>query len=172
MTATDLKLAVERSFAHNEQGIEQAALIWARAAAQRDGKPLPDHGETARAGILRRMTLPGSRLVIASRDGKASGFTLAAMPGSVLEIFYLAIAPDCWGQGIASRLLREVEDYARSAGVSAIELWVIADNDRAMGLYRSCGYRWTEEQEIDQSSGRVEYLLRKHVSNHRRPRTH
>lgn len=44
------------------------------------------------------------------------------------------------GQGIGGSLLSELEKWARANGVHRLELTVMADNQRALGLYRKLGY--------------------------------
>jgi RimJ/RimL family protein N-acetyltransferase len=45
-----------------------------------------------------------------------------------------------WGQGIGSALLDALIDWARSSGVSKIDLRVRTDNHRAISLYRRKGF--------------------------------
>jgi GNAT superfamily N-acetyltransferase len=63
---------------------------------------------------------------------------------NALWIENMFVAPNCRGQGIARRLLRAVEQQARSSsqrGVEATQLQVYTSNAPAMALYRSSGYR-------------------------------
>ncbi|UTT40941.1 GNAT family N-acetyltransferase [Glutamicibacter mishrai] len=143
--------------------VQSAAKIWAQAAAQRDHKPLPFDGSQALAGVERRWALPGARLVVASKDGVPAGFTLCSPQDGYLEIYYVAVAPDFWGQGVARELLAEVDHFAQKAGFHDLRLWAIADNSRAINLYRANGYRPTGEELTDEASGRVEILLSKEI---------
>jgi RimJ/RimL family protein N-acetyltransferase len=45
------------------------------------------------------------------------------------------------GRGIGRRLLTELEGWAQANGVARLELTVMTHNERALGLYRSLGYR-------------------------------
>lgn len=45
------------------------------------------------------------------------------------------------GQGLGRRLLTACIDHARSRGIERIELTVRVDNDRAIALYESLGFR-------------------------------
>src|SRR4051794_29943441 len=136
------------------KSIDQAAVIWARAAAQRDHKPLPKDGTQSLAGVQRRLALAGSRLVLGSVAGERAGFTLCAPHDDSLEIYYVAVSPEFWGYGIARAMLADVDRYATNAGISDIQLWVIAENSRATGLYFSCGYQRTGQELTDPASGR------------------
>ena len=142
-------------------GVNEAALIWARATALRDQRPEPLTGEEKIPGIQRRLHLEGSKLLLASREDSYVGFALFAPHKESLEIFYLAVAPDAWGSGVASSLLVAVEDYARSIGCAALELWVINDNNRALGVYERSGFVDTEHVKRDESSGQIERRMLK-----------
>ena len=155
----DLQLAM--SLEPHAVGI--AALIWARATAVRDRRPEPATGEEKMPGIQRRLSLEGSRLLLARRDDTYVGFTLFAPHEENLEILYLAVAPDSWGKGVASALLVSAEAHARNIGRAALELWVINDNDRALRVYERSGFVDTEQVKRDESSGQIERRLLKQI---------
>jgi RimJ/RimL family protein N-acetyltransferase len=52
----------------------------------------------------------------------------------------LGVLEERSGQGVATRLLEAAERWAQSRGVNRLELIVAADNVRAIGLYKKCGY--------------------------------
>jgi len=141
--------------------VHGVAKIWALTVARRDHQPQPADGARALAGVQRRLALPDARLMVASKAGVLAGFTLCAPHDGYLEIYYVAVAPDFWGQGLARELLAEVDRYARKTGFQETRLWVIAENSRAIKLYQANGYRPTGEELIDEASGRVEVLLAK-----------
>jgi len=161
MCKNNASLTFTEATAQDTQYIDHAARIWAQAAAQRDHKPLPDDGSNALDGIHRRLTLPEARLVVASKAGVPAGFTISSPHDGYLEIYYVAIAPDFWGQGVARELLAEVDRHAQNAGFHELRLWVIADNSRAVNLYLSCGYRHAGQEMVDETSGQIERLLRR-----------
>lgn len=45
-----------------------------------------------------------------------------------------------WGGGLGRSMLALVEQKGRSAGFSSLDLKVLAKNERALSLYRKCGY--------------------------------
>nr|WP_175482664.1 GNAT family N-acetyltransferase [Actinokineospora iranica] len=90
------------------------------------------------------------------------GFTLFAPGPRILEI-YLGVDPAAWGGGVAGRLLRGAEDHAREIGRDTLELWVINDNERAVGVYEKAGWVGTGETQRNPSSGRLERRFRKHI---------
>jgi len=144
-------------------GVRESAAIWARAKACRDQDPEPATVEDTVPGIRRRLGLEGAGLLLARRDGDPVGFTLFAPRARTLEVFYLAVAPDAWGCGVASRLLLAAEDQARRLGRETLELWVIDDNARAIAVYERAGWVGTEEVQRDPSSGRLERRFLRHL---------
>ncbi|MCG8919551.1 GNAT family N-acetyltransferase [Actinokineospora sp. PR83] len=144
-------------------GVREAAAIWARAKARRDRDPEPATVEATAPGIRRRLDLPGAKLLLAERGGRPVGFALVAPRARTLELFYLAVDPDAWGSGVGSRLLQDVEQHAREVGREVLELWVINDNERAIGVYERAGWVGTDEVERDPASGRLERRFLRHI---------
>jgi len=56
-------------------------------------------------------------------------------------VFGMMVRREFWGRGIGSLLLEELENYARSLGVTKIEAQVRVENDRGWSLYERHGYR-------------------------------
>lgn len=52
----------------------------------------------------------------------------------------VSVLPNYQRQGIASELMRQVIELAREKGFIALELEVLPDNTRALGLYRKFGF--------------------------------
>lgn len=124
----------------------------------------PQTGQEKIPGIQRRLDLAGAKLLLAQREGQCVAVTLFGPQAQSLEIFYLAVAPEAWGQGVAGRLLAAAEDHARSLGRAALELWVIDDNHRALEVYLRSGFAGTQQSKSDAASGQVERRMRKHIS--------
>lgn len=55
--------------------------------------------------------------------------------------FGMTVLKQYWGQGIGSLLLRKMEAFAISSGVTRIEATVRGKNDRAIFLYKKFGYQ-------------------------------
>lgn len=53
----------------------------------------------------------------------------------------LGVLADCWGRGIASRLLEQALVWADERGIRRIEVEVADSNERAIRLYRRFGFR-------------------------------
>lgn len=131
-------------------------MIWAQAKARGDQNPGVATAAESLPGIRRRLSLDGAQLVFAQRAGHAVGFTLFAPRAQTLEIFYLGVSPDSWGSGVGSLLLLSAEDHARAIAREALELWVISNNERAIGVYERSGFIDTKEENLDKSSGTIE----------------
>ena len=54
--------------------------------------------------------------------------------------FGISILKEYWGMGIGRALMEVSIDCARQAGYSQLELEVVADNERAVSLYRRAGF--------------------------------
>ena len=52
----------------------------------------------------------------------------------------VTVLRDYWGRGIGRTLLTMIRERAESVGTSVISLEVRCDNERAISLYKSCGY--------------------------------
>jgi ribosomal protein S18 acetylase RimI-like enzyme len=61
-------------------------------------------------------------------------------PRKVVFIFSLAIEEAYRGRGYGKAAMAGIEEVSRSMGAEAIDLHVFGRNERAIGLYRSCGY--------------------------------
>lgn len=54
--------------------------------------------------------------------------------------FGISIDKACWGLGIGRALLGACVECARKAGYEQLELNVVADNSRAIGMYKAAGF--------------------------------
>lgn len=55
--------------------------------------------------------------------------------------FGMTVLRDYWGQGIGTELLRQIEIFANSIGISRIEAKVRTTNEHAIALYKKFGYQ-------------------------------
>lgn len=154
---------VQVTAADGAEAVAASAAIWARAKAFRDRDAEPAAVEDTMPGIHRRLSLDGARLFLGRRAGHPVGFAVVAPRARTLEIFYLGVDPGAWGSGVGTRLLRCAEDHAREIGRETLELWVIDDNDRAIGVYERSGWVGTDEVKRDASSGRLERRFLRHL---------
>jgi len=70
------------------------------------------------------------------------------VPGSMVRIEYLAVAPDARGRGIGTRLMAAAAELARREGCCVVLLDVVDTNPRARALYERLGYRSVRTQRV------------------------
>ncbi|MCI2237985.1 GNAT family N-acetyltransferase [Paenibacillus sp. TRM 82003] len=68
----------------------------------------------------------------------------------------LATDPEVWGSGAGRALLEHVREHACRARFRRGELWVIADNVRAISAYERAGWVDAGAIEVRGSAGRPE----------------
>jgi ribosomal-protein-alanine acetyltransferase len=80
---------------------------------------------------------------VAESGGRLLGYGLLLLRGRSLlgRLYSLAISPEARGQGLARQLLGALEEAALEEGLAYIRLEVRRDNEAAIALYRSAGYR-------------------------------
>lgn len=112
-----------------------AAMIVMRAAFD------PELGEAWTASQLGGLLgLPGVTLLLARRGEGVVGFALARQAADEAELLLLAVHPAVRRQGIASRLIEQVEVIARARGAAKLFLEVRDGNDQAQLLYARAGF--------------------------------
>lgn len=146
-----------------EQGREparDAAGIWARATALRDQLPVVPPLDDKLPGIESALALDGALLLMARIGERAMAFSIVVPRMVFLDVLYLAVDPEAWGKGLSRSLLEHLRHYSLEAQ-TPMELWVIADNKRAISSYESAGWIPTSDVKIRNSAGRLErrYIL-------------
>ena len=105
---------------------------------------LPDMAVASRLEFLQRVDTQGPRLVaVAGGDvvGMASLHAQGSLRRGHVRGLAIAIAPAWQGQGLGRQLMTRLLDWADNwGGVLRTELFVHADNPRAIALYRSLGF--------------------------------
>jgi len=95
-----------------------------------------------------RLGIPGSYNVIAVLDGQpvgmASGVPAEGDDGAA-ELISMWVSPAARGRGVADRLVRAVEEWARQAGAGVLKLAVTEGNASAVALYQRRGFADTGE---------------------------
>jgi RimJ/RimL family protein N-acetyltransferase len=118
--------------------VETSFLLWEPGERQLDVA-------TARRRIRSQNRSDGIHL-IAEEAGQIVGF-LVCRRGNPQRIrhgadFAMGVLKRKWGRGIGTRLLEAVEEWALQEGVTRLELGVMAENERAIGLYKKQGYEY------------------------------
>lgn len=137
-----------------------------RSAAAADGAAMTEfflrtHGETEflcsapeenshtaqqeAAFLQEKFESPVEAVLVAVVDGELAGTAGIAAIGRKRKVchrasFWITVAKAHWGQGIGHALLDACIDCARRAGYEQVELDVVAENGRALALYRSAGF--------------------------------
>ena len=83
---------------------------------------------------------------------RAMAFSVVVPHMDVLEVLYLAVEPEAWGKGHARLLLDHIRQHSAQAQ-TPMELWVIADNKRAIASYEGAGWTATSEVKVRNSGG-------------------
>ena len=83
--------------------------------------------------------------LVAVLDGRIVGSAGVTAVGSRRKVvhrarFGISVLKDYWGMGIGRVLMGSCIDCARRAGYTQLELEVVADNERALSLYRRAGF--------------------------------
>jgi ribosomal-protein-alanine N-acetyltransferase len=92
------------------------------------------------AEIAALLAGPGGFAVIAE-ENEADGFILCRAIGGEAEILTLAVRPQARQRGLGRGLVEAAAVLAKQANAEAMFLEVAEDNDPAMGLYQSSGFR-------------------------------
>jgi ribosomal protein S18 acetylase RimI-like enzyme len=56
------------------------------------------------------------------------------------EVYAIYVSKEAWGQGVGRRLMKRIEKAISPC--SSITLWVLRQNERAIGFYRGVGYEF------------------------------
>ena len=83
--------------------------------------------------------------LVAVVDGRIVGSAGITAVGSRRKVahrarFGISVLQEYWGMGIGRALMDVSVDCARQAGYAQLELEVVADNERAVSLYRCAGF--------------------------------
>ena len=101
-----------------------------------------DPMERAPKGILRNIFDTGDVFVTYSPDGKVLAYAFLTEKLNEPYVWSIAVHENYRGQGLASHLLDEVEDFVRATSTAnGILLTVHVNNAMAQRLYLAKGYR-------------------------------
>ena len=87
--------------------------------------------------------IPTTRFMsVAEADNQVVGYcgVFLPAPGVEADVLTIAVLPDFRRQGIAREFMRQIEEWAKDRGASALMLEVEKSNSAAIGLYKSLGY--------------------------------
>lgn len=83
--------------------------------------------------------------IVAEVDGKIVGTAGVESLGNKLKLrhraeFGVSVARAFWGLGVGRSLLEACVECARRAGYTQLELTAVAENERALSMYRRAGF--------------------------------
>lgn len=130
------------AFARASPDDADVRALYADFIRETDG-PLGIDPETEiAAGPPRDLTPPAGVLLLVRVDGEPAGLGgVRHLDTEVAEIKSMYVTPEQRGQGIARKLLTELEEIARRHGCTAARLDTSDYLTDAIGLYRAAGYR-------------------------------
>ena len=82
----------------------------------------------------------GAMTVLAEAHGELAGFSIAQLEKHIAYVVTLDVTPTFRRQGLARRLMAELEAKAQAAGATAMALHVFTGNAGAIQFYESIGY--------------------------------
>ena len=102
--------------------------------------------ESEGAFLKSKAESPGEVQLIALVDGTVAGIAAVSALSARQKLrhraeFSISVRKEFWGLGLGKALTACCIEAARQAGYAQLELEVVADNTRAMGLYRHLGFR-------------------------------
>ena len=114
-----------------------------RFMAFEPGERNPDIGQL-RQGLVAASRKANDLVLLVLRGDEVVGY-LEALGGKYRRTYHrvnvtMGLLDKAAGQGLGKRLLGELEVWAAGNGIERLELSVLADNERALGLYLKMGY--------------------------------
>lgn len=102
----------------------------------------PEQGQITRETLAPRLVENGSENFLVARDGDTMiGYCWLKLADGLGEVYVLGVAPEHGGRGLGRALLAAGLDRLRELGIAESPLYVEADNEPALRLYRAFGYR-------------------------------
>jgi ribosomal-protein-alanine N-acetyltransferase len=108
--------------------------------------------------------IPSTRFFeLAISDNQIVGYAgvIAPGPDAVADILTVTVIDGFRRQGIAKRLIADIESYCQSKGSSAIMLEVATDNSGAIALYENLGYSQISKRSNYYGSKKDAFVMQK-----------
>ena len=108
--------------------------------------------------------IPTTRYMsVAEAENKIIGYcgVFVPAPGVEADILTVAVLPEYRRQGIAREFMRQIEEWAKERGASAMMLEVEQTNQSAIELYKSLGYMKISVRMDYYGPGKDAFVMRK-----------
>ena len=108
--------------------------------------------------------IPTTRfMAIAESENKIVGYcgVFLPAPGVEADILTVAVLPEYRRQGIAREFMRQIEEWAKKRGASAMMLEVEKSNSAAIELYKNLGYLQISVRMDYYGAGQDAFVMRK-----------
>lgn len=108
--------------------------------------------------------IPSTRFFeLAISDNEIVGYAgvIAPGPDAVADILTVTVIDGFRRQGIAKRLIADIEGYCQSKGSSAVMLEVATDNTAAISLYENLGYSQISKRSNYYGSKKDAFVMQK-----------
>jgi ribosomal protein S18 acetylase RimI-like enzyme len=121
------------------EDLDSVLALWDLSGAS---PTVTDHIEPLRA----LLAFDPQAVLVANASGALIGSLIAAWNGWRGSLYRLAVAPEHRRGGLATALVREGENRLRERGAMRLDAIVTADDDAAMGFWRSAGYDYQRDR--------------------------
>ncbi len=128
---------MQEAIAIRECGQEEPAALLARWRKAGATVGVTDTVEDIQ-GVLSHSA---SIVLVAEQDGHIVGSVIGTFDGWRGNIYRLAVDPDCRRQGLAHKLVDEVDNRLASMGVKRVTALVEKDHPWAVGFWSAQGYK-------------------------------
>ena len=105
------------------------------------------------------------KYIVALDDNEIIGYAGIALAGDVADIHTLTVLPAFRRRGIASHMLKELEEWATHKGVANFMLEMREGNAEAQPLYEKYGYQVISRRDNYYAPGIHALIMRKEISN-------
>lgn len=121
----------------------RAGRRWDRAAALAvDHRAFPAFWRLDEGGLREALTAtPSARFRVAVVDRRVAGYAVTGRAGQRGYLQRLAVDPDVQGRGLGRALVLDALRWLRRRGVASVVVNTQVENERALALYRSLGFR-------------------------------
>jgi ribosomal protein S18 acetylase RimI-like enzyme len=99
--------------------------------------------ESARDQTERMLREPNRRHYLATLGDESVGLLRIGEHGESADVTAFGVLPEYRGRGYGRQMLLDAVDVLLGEGRERIVIEVATDNERALGLYRSCGFKVT-----------------------------